>query len=79
MFRNRSRISPLKLASLGAIAATALAAAPTALAATSGGAPVTPAAHAANQRAVHHRAQLDHREAGREADDLRSGVRQGRA
>ena len=47
MFRNRSRISPLKLASLGAIAATALAAAPTALAATSGGAPVTPAAHAA--------------------------------
>ena len=48
MFRNRSRISPLKLASLGAIAATALAAAPTALAATSGGAPVTPAAHAAN-------------------------------
>ena len=48
MFPNRSRISPLKLASLGAIAATALAAAPTALAATSGGAPVTPAAHAAN-------------------------------
>jgi hypothetical protein len=47
MFPNRSLISPLKLASLGAIAATALAAAPTALAATSGGAPVTPAAHAA--------------------------------
>jgi hypothetical protein len=44
----RSRISPFKLASVGAIAATALAAAPTALAATSGGAPVTPAVvHAA--------------------------------
>ena len=45
MFRNpaSSRISPLKLASIGAIAATALAAAPSALAATSGGAPLTPA------------------------------------
>jgi hypothetical protein len=44
MFRNpaSSRISPLKLAGIGAIAATALAAAPTALAAPSGGAPVTP-------------------------------------
>jgi len=45
MFLNRSRISPLKLASMGAIAATALAAAPTALAASSGGAAVPPAAH----------------------------------
>ena len=45
MFSNsRSRISPLKLAGIGAIAATALAAAPAALAATSGGAPVAPAA-----------------------------------
>ncbi|HEY1520822.1 MAG TPA: hypothetical protein VGF91_30645 [Solirubrobacteraceae bacterium] len=42
---SRSRISPLKLAGIGAIAATALAAAPAAFAASSGGAPVTPAAH----------------------------------
>ncbi|HEX4009934.1 MAG TPA: hypothetical protein VHX62_07990 [Solirubrobacteraceae bacterium] len=41
--KSRSRISPLKLAGIGAIAATAMAAAPTAFAATSGGAPVTPA------------------------------------
>ena len=41
---SRPRISPLKLAGIGAIAATALAAAPTALAASSGGASVTPAA-----------------------------------
>jgi hypothetical protein len=47
MFPNRSRISPLKLAGVVAIAAPSLAAAPTALAATSGGAAVTPAAHAA--------------------------------
>jgi hypothetical protein len=39
----RSRISPFKIASIGAIAATALAGAPAALAATSGGAAVTPA------------------------------------
>jgi hypothetical protein len=39
----RSRTSSLKLASIGVIAATALAAAPTALAATSGGAATTPA------------------------------------
>lgn len=46
MFTNsRSGISPVKLAGIGAIAATALAAAPTALAATSGGASV-PAATA---------------------------------
>ena len=38
-----SRISSLKLASLGAIAATALTIAPTALAAPSGGVPVAPA------------------------------------
>ena len=42
---SRSRISPLKLAGIGAIAATALAVAPPALAASSGGAAVTPAAH----------------------------------
>ena len=49
MFPNRSRISPLKLAGIGAIAATALAVAPTALAATSGGAPLPPAsAHVTN-------------------------------
>jgi len=41
--QSRSRISPLKLASIGAIAATGLVAAPTALATTSGGAAVTPA------------------------------------
>ncbi len=41
---SRPRISPLKLASVAAIATTALAAAPIALAATSGGAPATPAA-----------------------------------
>jgi hypothetical protein len=40
---SRSRVSPLKLAGIGAIAATALATAPAAIAATSGGAPVTPA------------------------------------
>ena len=39
--QSRFRISPLKL--VGAIAAIALAGAPAALAATSGGAPVTPA------------------------------------
>jgi hypothetical protein len=44
---SRSRISPFKLAGVGLIAATALAAAPTALAATSGGVPVTPNAAAA--------------------------------
>jgi hypothetical protein len=44
MFPNRSRISSLKLAGVGAIAATALVAAPAALAASSGGAPV-PSAH----------------------------------
>ena len=44
MFPNPARLSSLKLASIGAIAATALAAAPTALAATSGGAPAMPAA-----------------------------------
>ena len=43
MFPYRSRISPLKLASIGAIAATALAGAPAALAATSGGAAAAPA------------------------------------
>lgn len=43
MFPNRSRISPLKLAGIGAIAATALAGAPAALAATSGGAAAAPA------------------------------------
>ena len=43
------RISPLKLVGLGAIGATALAGAPTALAASSGGAAVTPAiTHAAS-------------------------------
>jgi hypothetical protein len=42
-----SRISSLKLASLGAIAATALTIAPTALAAPSGGVPVAPNAHTA--------------------------------
>jgi hypothetical protein len=42
---SRSRISPLRLAGIGAIAATALAAAPAALAASSGGAPLAPAAH----------------------------------
>ncbi len=46
MFPCRSRISTLKLASIGAIAATALAGAPAALAASSGGAAVPPpAAH----------------------------------
>jgi hypothetical protein len=46
MFTNsRSRISPLKLASVGMMAATALATAPAALAATSGGAAVPSAAH----------------------------------
>jgi len=45
---SRSRISPFKLAGVGAIAAAALAGAPTALAATSGGAALPPAAaHAA--------------------------------
>jgi hypothetical protein len=44
---SRSRISPFKLAGVGVMAVTALAAAPTALAATSGGAPVTPNAAAA--------------------------------
>jgi hypothetical protein len=45
---SRSRVSPLKLAAVGGIAAAALAGAPTAFAATSGGAAVTPAAaHAA--------------------------------
>ena len=43
MFPYRSRISPLKLAGIGAIAATALAGAPAALAATSGGAAAAPA------------------------------------
>jgi hypothetical protein len=47
MFPTRSRISSLKLISVGAIAATALAGAPAALAASSGGAAVSPAAHAA--------------------------------
>jgi hypothetical protein len=48
MFPYRSGNSVRKLASIGVIAATALSAAPTALAATSGGAPATPAvAHAA--------------------------------
>ncbi len=44
MFPTPARLSSLKLASIGAIAATALAAAPTALAATSGGAAPLPAA-----------------------------------
>jgi hypothetical protein len=45
---SRSRISSFKVAGIGAIAATALAGAPTALAATSGGAPVpSDTAHAA--------------------------------
>jgi hypothetical protein len=39
---SRSRISTLKLAGIGAVAAAAMAAAPTALAAASGGAPVAP-------------------------------------
>jgi hypothetical protein len=44
---SRIRTSPLKLVGIGAVAATALAGVPTALAATSGGAAVTPAiAHA---------------------------------
>jgi hypothetical protein len=41
--QSRFRISPRTLAGVGAIAVTALAGAPAALAATSGGAPVTPA------------------------------------
>ena len=41
---SRPRISPIKLAGVGAIAAAALTAAPTALAATTGGASATPAA-----------------------------------
>lgn len=46
---SRSRISSLKLAGIGAIAATVLAPVPTALAATSGGAPATPVpAHVTN-------------------------------
>lgn len=46
---SRARISPFKLAGVGAIAAAALSTAPTALAGTSSGAPVAPAtAHAAN-------------------------------
>ena len=44
---SRSRVSPFKLAGVGVMAATALAAAPPALAATSGGAPVAPNAAAA--------------------------------
>jgi hypothetical protein len=49
MSANRSRISPLKLAGVSVIAATALAAAPAALAATSGGAALPPAsAHVTN-------------------------------
>jgi hypothetical protein len=49
MFPNRSRSSSLKLAGIGAVAATALAAAPAALAATSGGAALPPAsAHVTN-------------------------------
>lgn len=44
---SRSRISPFKLAGIGAIAATALATAPVAVAATSGGAAVPSTAHAA--------------------------------
>ena len=43
MFHSRSRISSFKLAGIGALAATALAGAPAALAATSGGAAATPA------------------------------------
>ena len=43
MFPYRSRISPLKLAGIGAIAAAALAGAPAALATTSGGAAAAPA------------------------------------
>jgi hypothetical protein len=42
--KSRSRISSLKVAGIGAMAATALVAAPAALAATSGGAPATPSA-----------------------------------
>jgi len=42
-----SRVSPFKLVGVGVMAAAALAAAPTALAATSGGAPLTPSAAAA--------------------------------
>jgi hypothetical protein len=42
MFHPRSRISAFKLAGVGAMAATALAIAPPALAARTGGAPVTP-------------------------------------
>jgi len=44
---SRARTSPVKLAGVGVMAAIALAAAPTALAATSGSAPVTPNAAAA--------------------------------
>jgi hypothetical protein len=51
MFHSRSRISAFKLAGVGAMAATVLAAAPAALAASTGGAPVTPNAAAANASA----------------------------
>jgi len=44
----RSPVSPFRLAGVGAIAAAALAAAPAALASTSGGAPVPAAAHVTN-------------------------------
>jgi hypothetical protein len=44
---SNSRISPFKLAAIGTITATALAAAPTVLAATSGVAPALPTAHVA--------------------------------
>jgi hypothetical protein len=45
--RSSTRISSLKLAGIGAVAAAALATAPTALAGASGGAPMTPSAHIA--------------------------------
>jgi hypothetical protein len=51
MFHPRSRTSAFKLAGVGAMAATVLATAPSALAASTGGAPVTPSAAAANASA----------------------------
>ena len=62
MFPCRSRISTLKLASIGAIAATALAGAPAALAAIVGrrsGAAARGARH--QERAVHDRPQRERR------------------
>ena len=62
---SRSRISPLKLAGIGAIAATALAVAPAAFAAGSGGADRPPTWHG-QELAVHDRSQRNDGQARRQ-------------